>query len=299
LWVSASSSPYISRSTNVISVGEERIRARRARASAAGKLFSGFDDAVEERKVDRQIADKLLINNNYYDYQSHPMASDLSDSRTTKRSQPGKQERKSMKGKRRTMFGARAENEKESDNLFEKQNVTEDSIYDFLSNHLCPAVASSLPILLRRIAHDSKNFITNGAVRFYHFLLPKWSREQHDLLPGVRQMWQQKEGELADFMLRHFDVNKDGHISAQELLNMTELLSQFQPAQESWAAWFRREWPLMDWKLGVFLWRSFGGILFLLAMLSIVPGRTHRISAKILRWPILGITYFLVAVELM
>jgi uncharacterized membrane protein len=55
----------------------------------------------------------------------------------------------------------------------------------------------------------------------------------------------------------------------------------------------------MDWKVGVFLWQSFGGILALLAVLSIVPGRMHGLSAKILRWPILGITYFLVIVELM
>lgn len=54
----------------------------------------------------------------------------------------------------------------------------------------------------------------------------------------------------------------------------------------------------MDWKVGLFLWRTFGGILILLCVLSIIPGRLHGISARILRWPVLAVTYFLVAVEL-
>jgi hypothetical protein len=67
----------------------------------------------------------------------------------------------------------------------------------------------------------------------------------------------------------------------------------------SWTSWFQREWPLMDWKIGIFLWSTFGGILFLLAAFSIIPGQMHRISAKMLRWPVLGMVYFLIAVELM
>lgn len=55
---------------------------------------------------------------------------------------------------------------------------------------------------------------------------------------------------------------------------------------------------MMDWKIGVFLWRTFGGILVTLCVLSIIPGRLHGISARILRWPVLAITYFLIAVEL-
>jgi hypothetical protein len=109
----------------------------------------------------------------------------------------------------------------------------------------------------------------------------------------------------SDFMLRHFDTNHDGTISRNELLNMTELFHQMMvimtpPPHKniSWMAWIHREWPLFDWKLGVFLWRSCGGILLLLAILSIIPGRLHGISAKLLRWPVLGITYCLIGVEL-
>ncbi|KAL3921058.1 MAG: hypothetical protein SGILL_002949 [Bacillariaceae sp.] len=87
---------------------------------------------------------------------------------------------------------------------------------------------------------------------------------------------------------------------------MTELLEKLQrnansvitKAPESFWMWFSREWPLMDWKLGVFLWQTFGGLILVIAVLSIVPGRLHAWSGKILRWPILGFTYLLVSVEL-
>ena len=97
------------------------------------------------------------------------------------------------------------------------------------------------------------------------------------------------------------DTNQDGHISSSELLNMTEFMERWQasvPTPRSWYQWASREWPMLDWKIGVFLWRSFGGILVTLCVLSIIPGRLHGISARILRWPVLGITYFLIGVEL-
>jgi hypothetical protein len=142
----------------------------------------------------------------------------------------------------------------------------------------------------------------------YHllvFVLPKWSNEKAGELPSMRQLWELsnlRNVTIADSILRHFDVNGDGTISYAELMNMTDVMNRIsarRPHPETWWLWFSREWPLMDWKVGVFLWQSFGGILALLAVLSIVPGRMHGLSAKILRWPILGITYFLVVVELM
>lgn len=40
------------------------------------------------------------------------------------------------------------------------------------------------------------------------------------------------------------------------------------------------------------------GLLLLIGIATIVPGRLHGISGRILRWPILGLTYFLITVEL-
>jgi predicted acylesterase/phospholipase RssA len=122
---------------------------------------------------------------------------------------------------------------------------------------------------------------------------------------------------FTEFLLRHLDANGDGSISSTELLNLTDVLYRHYPqlllqlqhptkllfpnppaSFSSVWVWFSREWPLMDWKLGVFLWRTFGSTLLVLALLSVVPGRMHSISARILRWPVLGLTYFLVTVEL-
>jgi hypothetical protein len=142
---------------------------------------------------------------------------------------------------------------------------------------------------------------------------------QQQLPKAIRDIWdsianatQHHSSGSSDFMLRHFDTNHDGTISSNELLNMTEFVRHMIDMVRSsttmtpphlvrdmsWITWFRREWPLMDWKLGVFIWRSFGGILFVLAVLSIIPGRLHGISGKLLRWPVLGMTYFLITVEL-
>jgi hypothetical protein len=160
---------------------------------------------------------------------------------------------------------------------------------------------------------------------FIQFVIPRfpnlndhqyYSLELQQQLPkAILDVWEsianatQHHSSGSDFMLRHFDTNNDGTISSNELLNMTEFVHHMmamvrsagtppQLQDMSWITWFRREWPLMDWKLGVFIWRSFGGILFILAVLSIIPGRLHGISGKILRWPVLGMTYFLIAVEL-
>ena len=69
--------------------------------------------------------------------------------------------------------------------------------------------------------------------------------------------------------------------------------------EESWTTWFRREWPLMDWKVGVFVWNIGGRLLLVLTLVSILPGRLHGYAARLLRWPVLGIVNFLIFVELL
>ena len=176
---------------------------------------------------------------------------------------------------------------------------------------------------------DVLSYLLTALYNLYQFILPKWNvTNQPYLSPQehLTELWQHTLAQaayynatMAEFLLRHFDTNGDGHISAAELLNTTEvtLKQQFQapnislqlpqqfyqyyypPYPQTFWQWFAREWPLMDWKIGVFVWRTFGGMLFVLALLSIIPGRLHGISARILRWPVLGLTYFLVVVELM
>ncbi|KAG7347069.1 patatin-like phospholipase [Nitzschia inconspicua] len=210
-----------------------------------------------------------------------------------------------------------------------------ESIYDFYKEHIFPAIMSSFPILVRRIWNDAISWIALAAHQLYLFILPTWWKEQDQrqqlsrgdgendggnmvekyqqwLLNTQKQLWDQAvassnrvNATVAEFMLQYFDTNNDGHISANELLNMTELFEKLPQtttvisrAPESFWMWFSREWPLMDWKVGVFLWQTFGGLLLVIAVLSIVPGRLHSWSGKILRWPILGLTYLLIGVEL-
>lgn len=189
-------------------------------------------------------------------------------------------------------------------------------------------VIASLPFIGSRNETLMENWvgrITQRVHTFILFVIPRfptlhdhqyYSLELQQQLPkAIRDVWEgianatQQHSSNSDFMLRHFDTNNDGTISSNELLNMTEFVHHMmtmirntgasrQLQDMSWITWFRREWPLMDWKLGVFIWRSFSGILFILAVLSIIPGRLHGISGKILRWPVLGMTYFLISVEL-
>jgi hypothetical protein len=184
-------------------------------------------------------------------------------------------------------------------------NLTTESVYQFYTEQLYPALLASLPLLSRRIQQDARHFLGSALRGFVHFIIPKWLLEEEERFT-LPQLWQQHSFSamdhqpFPDFILRYFDGDRDGHISRLELLNMTEVMKAIFPAQApSWWVWFSREWPLMDWKIGVFLWQTFGGMLLLLTLLSIIPGKMHGMAARVLRWPVLGLTYFLILVELM
>lgn len=67
----------------------------------------------------------------------------------------------------------------------------------------------------------------------------------------------------------------------------------------SWFTWFQYTFPLMDWKIGIFVWRSCSGLLLLIAMATIIPGRIHVWAGRIFRWPILLLTYLMILSELL
>lgn len=207
--------------------------------------------------------------------------------------------------------GEEAESSSFKKETVDPQRLTADSVYDFYFQELIPAIAASLPILFHRLLADSKEWLQLTWTRMWHFLIPAFYESHEKWLPAPPNftlLWEQTvhstsgAGDtlsITDFMLRYFDTNGDGHISSSELLNMTEIVSRLQtPQTQTFWAWFSREWPLMDWKVGVFLWRSFGGLLVVIAIFSIIPGRLHSLSGKILRWPVLGLTYGLILVEL-
>jgi hypothetical protein len=194
------------------------------------------------------------------------------------------------------------EETEETQKTEETANLDPTKIYEFYSQELLPALLASFPILLHRLASDSKFYLEVFLQKAFQFVLPNPQKSQEWLTANLSQLWDTNE---TIFLLSHFDINGDGHISASELVNITEIVAILQQqlqqqrgeAQNFWI-WLSREWPLFDWKLGLLLWRSFGGIIIVLAILSIVPGRLHSLSGKILRWPILILTYLLIAIEL-
>ena len=227
-----------------------------------------------------------------------------------------------------------------------KPDVDPDSVYDFYVKEIFPAILSSFPILLHRFWNDVVAWAVLIGHELYLFVKPTWLKDrqlQQQLYEGnnnlslvgddnnyinnsnnengwltspnvlAQHLWEHAvqssknaNATIAEFMLNKFDTNQDGHISPNELLNMTELLAKLPstppftvvpPPVESFWAWFSREWPLMDWKIGVFLWQTFGGLLLVIAVLSVMPGRLHTMAGKILRWPILIVIYMLINVE--
>lgn len=63
--------------------------------------------------------------------------------------------------------------------------------------------------------------------------------------------------------------------------------------------WFQCTFPLMDWKIGIFLWKSCSGLLLLIAIATIIPGKMHVWAGRIFRWPILLLTYLMILSELL
>ncbi len=151
--------------------------------------------------------------------------------------------------------------------------ITPESVYHYYKEHILPALVSTLPHLLIRWRQDTWELLS----RLGQQLLPQFS--SHDVMTPL-ETWLS---------------NLETRMSESDLLNLTAILRRH---EQSWWAWFSQSWPLMDFKVGVFLFRSCGGILVLLTLLSIIPGRSHGLSARILRWPVLGLVYLLIWTEL-
>eukprot|EP00934_Nitzschia_sp_Nitz4_P009254 Nitzschia sp. Nitz4//scaffold260_size33533//22311//24935//NITZ4_007880-RA/size33533-processed-gene-0.8-mRNA-1//-1//CDS//3329544686//9244//frame0 len=201
----------------------------------------------------------------------------------------------------------------------EVNQFTTESVYDFYLHQVGPAVMASLPILLHRLGQDMKDWLVVSGHHAWNFVLPAWVKERKDatelLTRNVVDLWERSIAShnltsptfnIAEFLTNNFDTNGDGKISPQEFLNMTEIMNKLhhqvdvtRSSSLTFWTWLSREWPLMDWKVGLFLWRTFGGILVVLFFLSVIPGRLHSWSGKILRWPILILVYALILMELM
>jgi len=69
----------------------------------------------------------------------------------------------------------------------------------------------------------------------------------------------------------------------------------------SWYAWLRTAISrclTVDWSMGAYLWHTCSGLILVLIVTSIVPGRLHGWTGRALRFPILVMTYMLICGEL-
>ena len=266
----------------------------------AKKVVAATQDEIKQQQQHKQIKEQ----------QTKP------EQETIKMQQPQQQQQQQQSG------------EEKQQQQKEVPNLTAEQIYDYYRNEIWPAIWASLPIVVGKLGQDTKAWLLLASHKFLEFLLPAWTRwnqqvaiAKNTTMSNLGHLWEQTlvtaarntdsqtnttHNAVAEFMLSHFDTNGDGTISPSELINMTDIMALLNTQSTQIASsspkqflqWWAAEWPLMDWKVGVFMWRSFGGLLIVIALLSIMPGRLHRISGLILRWPILVLTYFLVTVEL-
>lgn len=204
-------------------------------------------------------------------------------------------------------------------------NVNEQEVYEYFKERLLPALFSSLPILLSRIAHDAASYLWHCSSRFAEFLFPVWFRRwtvdaTDHLARAAREHWAKTSANstLVDYILETMDLNQDGRISAKEWGDNAEemkreveaLIYQYYHAvadsihnqqSKSWYAWFRTiisRCLAVDWSMGAYLWHTCSGLIIVLVVTSILPGRLHGWTGRALRFPMLGMTYMLISAEL-
>lgn len=206
--------------------------------------------------------------------------------------------------------------------------VDEQEVYNYYTQELLPALLSSLPILLSRITRDTAILLRHLTTRFIQFLFPLWFRKltvdtqatiAHAAVESgefLSQLTHIKKSNVTfvDHLLHRMDLDGNGHITPRDLsINAEEmkrevetLIHQYYDAlmnqqHSSWYEWFRTKITnimTVDWSLGAYLWQTCSGLIIVLIITSIVPGRLHGWTGRLLRWPILGMVYMLISVEL-
>ena len=213
-----------------------------------------------------------------------------------------------------------------------------DEVYEYYTQNLLPALLHSLPILITRLVRDTISYIWYYAIIFIEFLFPiwfrRWTADTTDTIARAAvesgeyiSHWtndfmkeKASNSTFVDYLLEKIDLNNDGKISASEWSSNAEemkrevevLIQQYyhavtdkihlnQQNNTSWYTWLRSligKLITIDWSMGSYLWHTCSGLIIVLIITSIVPGRLHGWTGRALRWPILGMTYMIISVEL-
>jgi len=191
----------------------------------------------------------------------------------------------------------------------------EQEIYSYYTEDLLPALLSSLPVLLLQLCHDGSTLLSHGLEHVVRFLFPEWLLDKTDSIvfesgemlnqlrlsmqtsnstSFVNQMMERIEGSNTEEMRRDFEAMMHHYyVIVSETVNKQQ--------SSSWYAWMRETVTsimTIDWSLGAYLWRTSSGLILVLIITSIIPGRLHGWTGRLLRLPILCMTYLLIGVEL-
>ena len=202
--------------------------------------------------------------------------------------------------------------------------VDEREVYDYYARDLLPALLSSLPVLLSRLARDAAAGAHCSAARFVQFLFPVWFRRwtagTTDTLARAARVVSggAANSTFAEYLLETLDLDRDGLVSkaewsgnAEEIKREVEAwMHQYYHAvadslhERQHASWYEflrttiGRCLSLDWSVGAYIWSTCSGLILVLIVTSIVPGRLHGWTGRALRFPILGVTYLLIAIEL-
>ena len=199
--------------------------------------------------------------------------------------------------------------------------IDEQEVYNYYVQELLPALLSSLPILLARIARDVATLLWHVTTRFIQFLFPLWFRkwtvdtqatiahaasESGEFLSHIVTM-KKANFTFVDHLIEKMNLDHTLSINTEEMKREVEtLIHQYYDAlihqqHSSWYEWFRTKITnimTVDWSLGAYLWQTCSGLIIVLIVTSIVPGRLHGWTGRLLRWPVLGMVYMLISAEL-
>lgn len=191
--------------------------------------------------------------------------------------------------------------------------VTRD-ITSFLVYYTTQFIQFLFPIWFRRWTIDTTDTIARAADKSSEFLSHTFS-DIKNITIGINSTF-------IDNLLEKMDLNGDGKISASEWGSNAEemkreievLMQQYYHAvtdkihlaqqTNNTSSWYSTLRSLIgkiiavDWSMGAYLWHTCSGLIIVLIITSIVPGRLHGWTGRLLRWPILGMTYMLITVEI-
>lgn len=188
-----------------------------------------------------------------------------------------------------------------------------DEIYDYFTSHLS-ALLSSLPLLLIRVVSDLSSFVFAKLHQLLVLFFPQGFRQwtahgaeslSHAALEGSEILSHYFTN--ATFVSIMEKLNSTSFVNAEEMKNaiVETLLANYHQAQknipDSWTNWLQTQLAHVmtaDRTLASYLWQTCRGLILFLAVTSIIPGRLHGWTGRALRFPVLGMVYALIFVEL-